>query len=80
LNGKSSIIRSSREGASPAESVPGKRDVKCVRELVKGSLVSLPGKQPLSVVKVELRQAIQLEWNRGLTVSCFQEAVFYLRE
>lgn len=27
--------------------------------------VILSGKQPLSVVKVELQDAIQLEWNRG---------------
>mgnify|MGYP003296019794 CR=1 FL=1 len=37
MNGKSSIIRSSREGASPAESVPCGRIAKCVRELMSGT-------------------------------------------
>lgn len=37
-----------------------------MRQTVVNSLrVILSGKQPLSVVKVELQDAIQLEWNRG---------------
>ena len=72
MNGKSSIVRSSREGASPAESVPDERDVKCVRELMSrkqnaamcGASI-LIRETAVICVKVELRIAIQLEWNRG---------------
>lgn len=44
---------------------------------VKKQFVASFGKQPLSVVKVELRQAIQLEWNRGYNRLLFSRDGFF---
>ncbi len=64
------MFGSVREGASPAESVPDERNVKCVRELIsrtpdKASI--LIRKTAVTCYRVELQlSAVQLEWNRGL--------------
>ena len=79
-NGKSSIFVSIREGASPAESVPYGKNVKCVRELMGRTCGVISGKcfRKRIDTSISIRETavicyqggivsgtIQLEWNRG---------------
>ena len=67
LNGKSSIRERCREEMPPAESISDGNYVKCVRELISGN--PYPGNSRYLLFKVELYVTVQLEWNRGQTVS-----------